>query len=60
MVWIPCYERWVCLDFYNYYYKDMILDDFIASKGESLVIHDKSGMIEQGLRLKYKDSFIQK
>ena len=45
MVWIPWYERWVCLDCYDYYYKDMTLDEFIESHGEILVIFDENGMM---------------
>ena len=60
MVWISWYERWVCLECYDYYYKDMTLDDFIASKDEFFVIHDNDGIIERSLRRKFRDSFIQK
>ena len=36
----------------------MTLDDFITSKGETLVIFDEKGKIERELRQKYKVSFI--
>jgi len=60
MVWIPWYEKWVCTRCYDIHYKDMTLDDFIKSKGETLVIFDDNGIIERNLRQKFRDSFIEK
>ena len=60
MVWIPWYEKWVCFDCYKHYHKDMTLDDFIDSKGETIVIFDENGMIERDLRQKFQNSFIHK
>jgi len=60
LVWIPWYEKWVCLECYEEYHKDMTLDDFIESHGEILVIFDDNGIIERDLRHKFRDSFIEK
>ncbi len=60
LVWIPWYEKWVCLDCYDHYYKDMTLDDFIDSHGETFVIFDEDGSMERNLRQKFQESFVNK
>ena len=35
LVWIPWYEKWVCLECYKEYYKDTTLEDVIKAKMQS-------------------------
>ncbi len=57
LVWVPWVKRWVCLQCFNYYYKNMTLNDFIDSQGEFFVIFDKDRRIEKDLRQKFRNVF---
>ncbi|MFX1478116.1 MAG: hypothetical protein ACFFCI_08285 [Promethearchaeota archaeon] len=55
MVWVPWIEKWVCVNCFNKYYKDMTLDKFIENISE-----DPAAFDIEYMRSKFKDSFLKK